>query len=271
VLSEYNQSSYSEVQSHLNFVRPLVQRPGDLATGAVVDDAVTFLVQTTSSPFLLPVLILALKYEHEQEGHVGCLPQTELQLYDMAIASSVRTHAKVGAEKKKLDNAESMVRAVGTGNHVVQRDSFDSTQVDTLLEAMPDELKLWHMIIGNRRRVPLIRSLAAQTVKQPAQHRFEHQPFQHAIRAANILSNYQTWDGWESDASAASFLNEPFNEVSCTPIIVLIISNLGLLLIIATLCPFFVRMCAKLARLRWDKPLLRGVQSGNSVKRKDPY
>ena len=137
-----------------------------------------------------------------------------LRRIDRAIAATVRKHAKRNADPRKLYLAESMVRAIGVGMQEGKKISFSSEEVDTLLSEDEDKSRLWHAITNKRRRVPLIKNTNARSASHGSSHCFEHVEYQHAIRASQLLRTYHIWSGWESDAAAASFLNEPFNEVS---------------------------------------------------------
>ena len=64
--------------------------------------------------------------------------------------------------------------------------------------------------------LPLTKTLEAQTELAPAQYQFKHLSFQEGLFAQHLLIQADAgWEGWETDETAAEFLNNPFMNNTC--------------------------------------------------------
>ena len=64
--------------------------------------------------------------------------------------------------------------------------------------------------------LPLTKTLEAQTELAPAQYQFKHLSFQEGLFAQHLLIQAEAgWEGWETDETAAEFLNNPFMNNTC--------------------------------------------------------
>jgi hypothetical protein len=110
-----------------------------------------------------------------------------------------------------------MLRRVAVQNQENGRREFTSKHVACALGATPDELGLWTRLDMDRDYgVALTATLAVQSDKAPAQYQFKHLSFQEGLFAQDLLLKAEAgWETWETDLTAAEFLNNPFMNNTC--------------------------------------------------------
>ena len=112
-----------------------------------------------------------------------------------------------------------MLRHVAVSNQIAGRREFAATHVAQalLLDQMnPEGLTLWLHLNKEDAGMPLTKTLEAQTELAPAQYQFKHLSFQEGLFAQHLLIQAEAgWEGWETDAIASEFLNNPFMNNTC--------------------------------------------------------
>ena len=116
-------------------------------------------------------------------------------------------------------NGLSMLRQVAVANQEAGRREFASNHVAKALlidQVNPEGMTLWLHLNKEEAGLPLTKTLEAQTEVAPAQYQFKHLSFQEGLFAQHLLMQAELgWEGWETDESAAAFLNNPFMNNTC--------------------------------------------------------
>merc|ERR1712185_223840 len=112
-----------------------------------------------------------------------------------------------------------MLRHVAVSNQQAGRREFSAVHVAKAL--LVDQLNtegftLWLHLNKEEGGLPLTKTLEAQTELAPAQYQFKHLSFQEGLFAQDLLIKADIgWETWETDETAAEFLNNPFMNNTC--------------------------------------------------------
>ena len=113
----------------------------------------------------------------------------------------------------------SMLRHVAVSNQQQGRREFSATHVSQALlvdQMNPEGVTMWLHMNKEDAGLPLVKTLEAQTELAPAQYQFKHLSFQEGLFAQHLLMQAEEgWSQWETDESAAEFLNNPFMNNTC--------------------------------------------------------
>merc|ERR1712185_362991 len=116
-------------------------------------------------------------------------------------------------------NGLTMLRQVAVANQEAGRREFASGHVAKALlidQVNPDGMTLWLHLNKEEAGLPLTKTLEAQTELAPAQYQFKHLSFQEGLFAQHLLIQADIgWEQWETDETAAEFLNNPFMNNTC--------------------------------------------------------
>ena len=112
-----------------------------------------------------------------------------------------------------------MLRHVAVSNQLAGRREFSAVHVAKalLIDQMNTEgFTMWLHLNKEEAGLPLTKTLEAQTELAPAQYQFKHLSFQEGLFAQHLLIQAEAgWEGWETDATASEFLNNPFMNNTC--------------------------------------------------------
>ena len=112
-----------------------------------------------------------------------------------------------------------MLRHVAVSNQLAGRREFSAVHVAKALlidQMNPEGLTLWMHLNKEDAGLPLTKTLEAQTELAPAQYQFKHLSFQEGLFAQHLLIQAEAgWEGWETDETASTFLNNPFMNNTC--------------------------------------------------------
>ena len=112
-----------------------------------------------------------------------------------------------------------MLRHVAVSNQLAGRREFSAVHVATALlveQVNTEGLTLWMHLNKEDAGLPLTKTLEAQTELAPAQYQFKHLSFQEGLFAQDLLLKAEAgWETWETDLTAAEFLNNPFMNNTC--------------------------------------------------------
>ena len=112
-----------------------------------------------------------------------------------------------------------MLRHVAVSNQQQGRREFSATHVAQALlteQMNPEGITMWLHMNKEDAALPLVKTLEAQTELAPAQYQFKHLSFQEGLFAQHLLMQAEEgWSQWETDESAAEFLNNPFMNNTC--------------------------------------------------------
>ena len=112
-----------------------------------------------------------------------------------------------------------MLRHVAVSNQIEGRREFSAVHVAKALlsdQMNPEGLTLWMHLNKEEAGLPLTKTLEAQTELAPAQYQFKHLSFQEGLFAQHLLIQAnEGWETWETDETAAEFLNNPFMNNTC--------------------------------------------------------
>ena len=123
----------------------------------------------------------------------------------------MKTTAASRQETRKLQRSRSAASRLGH-----ERPSAHDSGALLLNYPSPEGFTLWLHLNKEDAGLPLIKTLEAQTEVAPAQYQFKHLSFQEGLFAQHLLIQAEAgWEGWETDESAAEFLNNPFMNNTC--------------------------------------------------------
>ena len=112
-----------------------------------------------------------------------------------------------------------MLRHVAVCNQQQGRREFSATHVSQALlvdQMNPEGVTMWLHMNKEDAGLPLVKTLEAQTELAPAQYQFKHLSFQEGLFAQHLLIQAdEGWSQWETDETAAEFLNNPFMNNTC--------------------------------------------------------
>jgi Leucine-rich repeat (LRR) protein len=112
-----------------------------------------------------------------------------------------------------------MLRHIAVSNQLAGRREFSAVHVATALlidQVNTEGLTLWMHLNKEDAGIPLTKTLEAQTELAPAQYQFKHLSFQEGLFAQDLLIKAEAgWETWETDLTAAEFLNNPFMNNTC--------------------------------------------------------
>ena len=112
-----------------------------------------------------------------------------------------------------------MLRHVAVSNQLAGRREFSAAHVAKALlldQVNTEGLTLWLHLDKEEGGLPLTKTLEAQTELAPAQYQFKHLSFQEGLFAQHLLIQAaEGWEGWATDETAATFLNNPFMNNTC--------------------------------------------------------
>ena len=155
--------------------------------------------------------------------------RTILNKIELTIAKNIQTIVMtlVEANLKLIRDAGSinntgltMLRNVAVSNQLAGRRHFGARDVATCLLKelpVPEALTLWLHLDAMDDGPPLIKALERQTEDAEGQYQFKHLSFQEGLFAQYLFNEASEgkWDGWNTDESAAKFLNDPFMNNTC--------------------------------------------------------
>ena len=121
------------------------------------------------------------------------------------------------------ETGTSMLRGIAVDNQEQGRREFTSRHVACALGSQPMELGLWTRLDMEPLGIALVATLAQQTLRAPAQYQFKHLSFQEGLYAEHLLLLVTSkapplgsgWAGWNSNRTAAAFLNNRYMNNTC--------------------------------------------------------
>ena len=166
------------------------------------------------------------EYTHAQRVLAEDKSQTEFRTI---IQKSVPKHMRQDVitlveECRKPPSSKSqevglhMLKLVAVANQLAGRREFSSKDMVVSLAQHTDELITWLALeIDKEKGVALIKTLEQQTRNTPAQYQFTHLSFQEGLYALHLLMvvDKPDWTNWDTDATAADFLNNRYMNNTC--------------------------------------------------------
>jgi hypothetical protein len=183
-----------------------------------LERTILFLEEASGVPVLLSMLVLVFEMRDQLKAN---LPETRMQLYEMAIrgaiAKTLNKNQKENKDQNEADiqRAKQMLLRVAVANmEDKQRREFNANHVREVLEQFPDERQWWDRLQHDG-ELPLIKVLTEGDAYEKAEFQFAHLSFQEALFALHLEATAASWSGWDTDDAAAHFMSNPSHENTC--------------------------------------------------------